>query len=147
MPQLAENRRARYDYEILETFDAGIELSGHEAKSAKLGNPSVAGGHGIIRGGEAYLVGVELPSFQPQNAPDSYDPARVRKLLLKRDEIQYLTGKLQEQLTLIPLSLYTERGLVKVKLGLGKGRKKRDRREYLKKRQAQREIEQHTKRG
>ncbi len=145
MATLAKNRRARYDYSVLEEFDAGIELTGHETKSAKLGHPNITGAHSIIRGKEAYLVGVEIPSFQPNNAPADYDPERTKKLLLKQEEINYLTGKLQENLTLVPLSLYTKRGLVKVKLGLAKGRQKHDRREYLKKREANKEIRRHLK--
>lgn len=135
------NRRAWFDYEILEKFAAGIVLSGHEAKSVKMGHADLAGAHAIARGGELFLVGMNIPSFQPKNAPKDYDPERSRKLLLKKDEIAYLFGKLRSGLTLVPLRVYTtKRGLIKIELGLGRNRKKHDKREAIKKRETEREI-------
>ena len=100
----------------------------------------IAGSHALLRGGEVYLVGATIQSFQPGNAPAGYDATRVRKLLLKRDEVGYLTGKLRAGLTLVPLRAYTHRSFVKLELGLGKGRKKGDKREVIKKREVEREI-------
>lgn len=140
MKVLALNKRAGFDYEILEKFKAGIELTGHEAKSIKMGRVNLAGSHALARNNELYLLGMEVPSFQPKNAPENYDPKRTKKILMNRKEINYLIGKLQTNLTLVPLSAYTERGLVKIELGLGKGRKKKDKRELIKKRETEREI-------
>jgi len=141
MPDLASNRRAMFDYEILERFDAGLVLTGHEAKSAKMGRFDIAGGHAIVRGNEFYLVGATIQSFQPKNAPPSHDPKRTRKFLMKRNELRYLIGKVQSGLTLMPLRAYTHRGFVKLELGLGRGRKKGDKREVIKRRETDREIQ------
>jgi SsrA-binding protein len=140
MPELAVNARVKFDYDILETFEAGIVLSGHEAKSAKQGHLNLAGGRALIRGGEAFLVGVSLAPFQPGNAPADYDPDRARKLLLTKRELLPLIGKLESGLTLVALRAYTHRGLVKISLGLARKRTKGDKREALKRREAGREI-------
>mgnify|MGYP001606785949 FL=1 len=140
MTNLAENRRASFDYEILEKFQAGVELTGHEAKSIKMGRFDLAGAHAILRNDEIFLVGANIPSFQPGNAPQNYEPQRTRKLLLKRDEIKYLIGKTQSGLTVVPLRGYTNRGFVKIEIALAKGRKKHDKREVIKKREVKREI-------
>lgn len=140
MTNLAENRKAGFDYEILEKFTAGIELTGHETKSAKMGRFNLAGSHAIIRNNEVFLVGGNIASFQPGNAPKTYEPQRTRKLLLKRAEIKYLLGKTQSGLTIIPLRAYTNRGFVKVEIALGRGRKKHDKREVIKKREFKRSL-------
>ena len=134
------NKKAAFDYEILETFVAGIELLGHEAKSIKMGRFDLSGSHAVIRGNEAYLVGSTIHPFQVKNTPDNYDPMRTRKLLLTRKEINYLLGKLNEGLTIVPIKSYNKRGFVKIELGLGRGKKKADKRETIKKREAEREI-------
>ena len=134
------NKKAIFDYEILETFVAGIELLGHEAKSIKMGRFDLSGSHAVIRGNEAYLVGSTIHPFQVKNAPDNYDPTRTRKLLLTRKEINYLLGKLNEGLTIVPIKSYNKRGFVKIELGLGRGKKKADKRETIKKREVEREI-------
>ena len=140
MKVFAQNRRARFDYEILETLEAGISLTGHEAKSIKSGHISITGAHVIIRGGDAYVIGMEIPSFQPKNAPQEYDEDRTRKLLLKKEELRYLTGKMQSNLTLVPIKLYSKKAFLKLELGLARGRKKYDKREVIKKRETKREI-------
>ncbi len=140
MAVLALNKRANFDYDILEKFKAGVELTGHEVKSIKMGRINIAGAHATTRGGELFLIGMEVPSFQSGNAPAGYDPGRTKKLLMNREEINHLIGKTQSGLTLVPLRVYTDRGLVKVELGLGRGRKKRDKRELIKKRETEREI-------
>lgn len=140
MTNLAENKRATFDYEILEKFTAGVELIGHEVKSAKMGHFNLAGAHAILKDNEVYLLGASIPSFQPGNAPENYDSERTKKLLLKREEIKYLSGKTKTGLTLVPLRAYTNRGLIKLEIGLARGRKKRDKRELIKKREVKREI-------
>ena len=144
MSEIAVNKRARFDYEILENFSAGIQLTGHEAKSVKMGRVDIAGAHAIERGGEIFVVGMNIPSFQPNNAPANYEPERTRKLLLQKEEIKTIAGKIRTGLTLVPIRVYTHRGFVKVELGLGKGRKKRDKRELIKKRETEREIRGHV---
>ena len=140
MEPYSVNKKAAFDYEILETFVAGIELLGHEAKSIKMGRFDLSGSHAVIRGNEAYLVGSTIHPFQVKNTPDNYDPMRTRKLLLTRKEINYLLGKLNEGLTIVPIKSYNKRGFVKIELGLGRGKKKADKRETIKKREVEREI-------
>lgn len=143
MPVLAENKRAFYDYEILEKYGAGIQLAGFETKSARLGRMNLAGAYALIRNDEAWLLNADIPPYQVANTPPEYDPRRTRKLLLKKSEIKELIGKLsQKGLTLLPLKAYTKgrRNLVKIELGLARGRKTRDRREYLRKKEALKEI-------
>jgi len=141
MKSLSENRRAKFDYEILEKLEAGIELLGHEVKSAKGGRFELSGSYALIRKNEAWLLNSRIPAYQPNNAPESYDPGRTRRLLLNRDEIKNLHGRLGEKgLSLIPLRVYIKKNLVKVELGLGRARKKEDKREYLKKKTARREM-------
>ena len=143
----AENRKARFDYEILETFEAGIELTGIEVKSIRSGKANIAGSFAILRGGEAYLVGSDIPPYQTNNTPQDYDPNRTRKLLLNRSEINYLAGKVNsEKLTLVPLKLYNKKGLIKIELALTRGKKKSDKRETIKKRETKREIARTLKR-
>lgn len=138
---IAENRRARFDYEIGKTHEAGIELRGHEVKSAKTGRMGLVGSYAVIQKGEAWLVNAQIPPYQPGNTPEGYEPGRSRRLLLRAEEIGELTGALkQKSFALIPLRAYTKRGLVKIELGLGRARKKSDKREYLKKRVHEREM-------
>ena len=138
---IAENRRARFDYEIAETYEAGIELKGHEVKSAKGGRLQVAGAHVLIRGGEAWLVNSHIPPYQPKNMPGDYEEDRARRLLLTKDELKALTGSLQEKgQMLIPLRAYLKNGFIKIELGLGRARKKSDKREVIKKRSHEREM-------
>lgn len=137
----SENRRARFDYEFLETFDAGIELSGHEVKSIKSGKANIAGSFVVVRGGEAFLLGASVPPYQPNNLPPGYDADRTRKLLLKKEEIARLAGAGNaERLTIVPLKLYNKHGLVKLELALARSKKKADKRQAIKKREVKREI-------
>lgn len=138
---LAENRRARYDYQILESYEAGLALRGHEVKAIKTGHVSLKGSYVVIKKNEAYLINAFIPPYQPANTPEGYDPERSRKLLLKQSEIKALIGKSKQKgLTLIPLKLYTKRGKVKLEFGTGKGKRKQDKREEIKKREAEREM-------
>lgn len=140
--KLAENRRARYDYEILETYEAGLVLFGHEVKAIKTGHVSLSGSYVVIKDNEAYLINASVPPYQPANTPENYDPERSRKLLLKKIEIKSLIGKSKAKgLTLIPLKLYTKLGRIKLEFALGRGKARIDKREAIKKREAQRDIE------
>ncbi|HUY69678.1 MAG TPA: SsrA-binding protein SmpB [Candidatus Tyrphobacter sp.] len=139
--EAAKNRRAFFDYEILEKHEAGLELLGFEVKAIKTGHINLAGAYVIIRGNEAELINADIPPYQPLNTPSGYDPKRGRRLLLSKEEIKRLSGKSQEKgLTLIPLRVYTKRGFVKLELALGRSRKKTDKRELIKKRDVEREI-------
>jgi len=146
MKPLAENKKAYFNYEILDRFRAGISLIGQEVKSIKSGRINLAGSYVVLRNEEAYLVGANVPAYQPKNAPGDYDPERSRKLLLRKAEIKKLIGKCKERgLTLVPLRVYTIKGRIKIEFGVAKGRKKIDKRELIRKREAKREIEKQLK--
>ena len=141
MRPLAENRRARFDYEILEKFEAGMVLAGYEVKSIKSGRISLASSYVVFKNEEPYLLNANVPPWQPKNMPKDYDPARLRKLLLNKKEIKYLIGKSEQKgLTLVPLKVYTKGGKIKLEFGLARGRKKPGKKELLKKRAIEREI-------
>lgn len=148
MSILAENRKVRFDYEILDAFEAGLELKGWEVKSLRNKRGSLAGAHAIIRGGEAYLVGMQIPPYQAKNIPKDYEEDRTLKLLLNKKEINHLEGKLsQKSLTIVPIKLYTKGNKIKIEIGLAKGKKKADKREKIKERETKRKIEREMKRG
>jgi len=141
MANYAENRKARFDYEILETFEAGLALTGQEVKSIRFGRAQIAGSYVTFQREELYLVGANIPPYQPANAPSSYDPQRSRKLLLHSKEIKYLFGKSKERgLTLAPIRLYNKGAQIKLEFGVARGKKKYDKRETLKRRAAEREM-------
>lgn len=141
MPDLAVNKRARFDYEILETFEAGIELLGFEVKAIRAGHLNLGGSYVIIRGNEAYLINADMPPYQPMNTPDGYDSKRNRRLLLGRHEIKTLMGRVKEsKLTIIPINCYTYGRFIKLKIGLGRPKKKSDKRETIKKRDVERDM-------
>ena len=145
---LSENRRARFDYDIIDTYEAGIELKGFEVKSVTSGRGNLTGAYAIVRGGEVWLLNMEIPPYQPANMPSDYDSTRTRRLLLKKEEIKVLTGKIKERgLTLIPLKLYSKNRRIKIALGLGKAKKKYDKREAIKKRETEREIRRQMRKG
>lgn len=142
MKILLDNKKAKYDYEILETFEAGLELRGWEVKSLKNKRGSLSGAHAIIRGGEIYIVGFNIPPYQAKNLPANYEEDRTLRLLLRKKEIKYLTGKLaQKRLTLTPIMVYTKGNKVKIKIGLAKGKRKYEKREKLKRVEAKRKID------
>lgn len=147
MSDLAVNRRAGFEYEVLEGYEAGIALTGQEVKSARAGRMELAGAFAIIRGGEAWLVSAAIPPYQAQNAPPGYDPARPRKLLLKRGEIRELIGRLAGGLTLVPLKVYTKGPRIKLALGLARRRKRYDKRERIREREERRDMERAIKGG
>lgn len=140
MPLLADNRKARFDYEILETYKAGIVLFGFETKAIRAGKAQLVGSFVLIRGNEAFWVNGGVAPYQPKNTPAWYAPDRTRKLLLTKKEIAELQGKTsQKGLTLLPLSLYTERRRIKLDIGLARSRKKYEKREVIKKREFEKE--------
>jgi len=139
---IAENKKAYFNYEILEKFEAGIVLSGQEVKSLKIRGANLGGSYVILKGEEVFWVGTKIPPYQPKNAPSNYDPERARKLLLKKSEIKYLIGKShQKGLTLVPLKLYTTgKGKIKLEFGLARGKRKIDKREKIKRRDEERQT-------
>lgn len=138
---ITTNKRAYFDYQILEAYEAGIELLGLEVKSIKTGRINLAGTYVVIRDGQAWLLNADIPAYQPKNAPPDYDPKRTRRLLLKKSEIKNLIGRIQEKgLTLMPLKVYTKNRRIKMGIGLAKSRKKQDKRELIKRREAEKEM-------
>jgi SsrA-binding protein len=142
MPVYIENKKARLDYEIFQEFEAGMELFGTEVKALRGKKGSLVGARVIVRGGEAYLVGATFPPHQEANAPRDYDPKRNRRLLLTKKEILALSVRERERgFTIVPLSVYTSGRKLKLKLAVGRGRKKYDKREVIRKRETKRSIE------
>ena len=140
MPVLATNKRANFDYEVIQTWEAGLELTGNEVKSIRLGLASLKEAYVIIKNSELFLTGAHIGKY-PKSGEVAYDPTRDRKLLLKKAEIMQIVGlKTQQGLTLIPIKLYTSGHRIKLEIGLGRGRKKADKRELIKKRDLDREI-------
>jgi SsrA-binding protein len=138
---IATNRRARFDYEISETVEAGLVLVGSEVKSLRNGRADLKDAYAAVDHGEMWLYGLRISPYE--FAPDGgHDPDRDRKLLLHREEIEKIGSKLAERgLTLVPIRLYFKDGKAKVELGLGKGKSKYDKRETLKRKQADREMD------
>jgi SsrA-binding protein len=137
---VASNRKARHDYSIIDTLEAGMALTGTEVKSLRAGRASLVDAFGQVKDGEIYLHGMHIPEYT-QGTWTNHEPRRVRKLLLKRTEISRLIGKLQESgLTLVPLSVYFSDGWAKVELSLARGKRTYDKRQDLAKRDAEREI-------
>ncbi len=146
MKLIAENKRAYFNYQILEKFEAGISLIGQEVKSIKTRGVNLAGSYIVVKDEEVFWIGTNIPPYQPKNAPPDYNPERSRKLLLQKSEIKYLIGKAKQRgLTLIPLKVYTKRGKIKLEVGIAKGLKKVDKRELIKKREIKKEIEKELK--
>jgi SsrA-binding protein len=143
---LIENKKARFNYEILETLEVGIELLGHEVKSIREKLGSLEGARVIVRGGEAFMVGATIPPYQPKNTDASYVPDRNRKLLLaKKEIIQIADTESKKGLTIVPLSVYNKGKKIKVSIGIVRGKKKHDKRETIKKRETDRDIRRSLK--
>lgn len=144
---LADNPKAKYDYEILETFEAGLVLSGQEVKAARQGHLSLKGAYAAIRQGEVWLLGSHLSPYSKAGPLPGYDPSRSRKLLLTKNEIKRLVGRLQtERLTLLPIKVYTKGRRLKISLGLGRGKRQYEKKETIKKMAIKREIQQALRR-
>jgi len=140
--EIVFNKKIPFDYEIKERFEAGIVLKGPEVKSVKEGQVNLKNSYAVFHKDEIYLIGLYIAPYRKAGLLlKDYNPERPRKLLLRKEEINYLKGKLQERgLTLLPLRVYTKGSLIKIELVLGKGRKKIDKRELIKKREAKRRI-------
>jgi SsrA-binding protein len=139
---VASNRRARHDYQILESLEAGIQLTGSEVKSLRAGRASLTEAYGQIRDGEAWLEGMHIPPYE-QGVTRGYDPIRPRKLLLHRREIDRLFGKVKQQgLAMVPMRVYFTHGIAKLELGLGKGKREYEKRQSIARRDSEREMEQ-----
>lgn len=139
MKSLATNKRARFDFDITDTYDAGLVLTGAEVKALKSGNASLTGSYVKISPTGASLINAHIGAYK-YAVQDGYEPTKTRKLLLNKKEINALIGK-DKGATIIPLEIYIgQRNLVKLKIGVGRGRKKEDKREYIKKRDIRREV-------
>lgn len=135
------NKKAYFDYQLLETFEAGINLYGHEVKSVRLGKADLSGSFVRIIGSEAYLVNAKIFPYQPGQI-EGYDERRTRKLLMHKKEIISLKSRIEgSNLSLVPISMYLRHGFVKVEVALGKGKKKYEKREAIKKKDIQRDLE------
>ncbi len=138
---LISNRKAHFNYEITNKFQAGIELLGFEVKSVKKGQGSLEGTYITIRGAEAFIIGMNIPPYQVANTPKDYEPTRNRRILLTKKEISELEGvEKQKGLTLVPLSVYNKGKKLKLEFGIARGKKKFDKRETTKKREVTRET-------
>lgn len=145
---IAANDRARYDYEILESFEAGIVLSGQEVKAAKTGLMKLRGAHVVFHGKEAFLLASHIAKYPKAGPLPEYDPERSRKLLLHASELSKLRAKLETKgLTIVPLRAFIKGGRIKVDIGLARGKQQFEKRASIKKRELDREIRSHLKRG
>ncbi|OGN03175.1 MAG: SsrA-binding protein [Candidatus Yanofskybacteria bacterium RIFCSPHIGHO2_01_FULL_43_42] len=145
MAEYANNPKAGFDYEILETLEAGLVLEGHEVKSIKTGKASIKGSYVKIVNDEPYLIGATISPYQPVNTPKNYDPQRSRKILLSKKEISTLIGTAHAHgLTLVPLKIYDKKGRLKLLVGIARGKKKYDKREAIKRKDVQRTKERGT---
>lgn len=146
MPTLAFNKRANFDYEISDKYEAGLVLSGPEVKSVKMGHISLKESFVTLKGMELFLTNAHITPYKQAGEIKGYNPTQPRKLLLKKSEIKHLAGKVRIQgLTLVPISVYTKKRLVKLCFGLGKGKKKYDKRDDISKREVERNIRRELK--
>jgi SsrA-binding protein len=137
---IARNKRARHDYQIIDTWEAGIVLTGTEVKSLREGKANLTDSYGILNDGEVFLLNLHIPPYEQGNR-FNHEPTRTRKLLMHRKEIRKLIGAVERQgLTLVPLEMYFKRGVAKVTVALGKGKKLHDKRADEKKREDQRDM-------
>ena len=143
---LVEYKKALLKFAPLETFSAGLELVGTEVKSLRNKLGSMDGSRVVVRGGEAFIVGMTIPPYQTKNTSESYDPERPRRLLLKKSEVLELANaEAKKGLTIVPLEVYSSRGLIKARIAIVRGKGKADKREDLKKKDAKREAERTLK--
>src|SRR3989344_4338805 len=141
MTVFANNQKAFFDYELISKFSAGLELLGLEVKSVRAGKISLRGAFIAVRGSEAYLVGADIPAYQPKNAPKEYDAMRARKLLVSKAELAELgEAESTKGLTIVPLSVYNKGRFLKLDIAIARGKKKFDKRHTIKKRDTEREL-------
>lgn len=147
MPIYMENRKAHFNYSIEDTYEAGIELLGAEVKAIRNGDGNINSAFCIVRGSEAYIIGMNIPPYQPKNMSEGYNPDRTRRLLLSKKEIKKLGDKDEiKGLTLVPLSVYSKGPYIKVSVAIARGKKEFDKRETIKGRDLDREMEREYKR-
>ncbi len=142
MKVYSENKKANFDYDVLEKFEAGLVLFGQEVKSIKTGRINLSGSYVSLATGEPFWVGIKIPPYQPNNAGADYNEERLRKLLLNKKEINYLAGKTKTKgFSLIPLKIYENNGRIKLEFGLARGKRKFNKKEKIKKK----DIERNTR--
>ncbi len=145
---VADNRQARFLYEILETYEAGIELLGTEVKSIRAGKANLRDGYGLLRNGEIWLLNAHISPHSTTSQYFNHEPTRTRRMLMHKQEIRKLIGKVEQQgLTLVPLKMYLKKGRVKLTIALVRGKKLHDKRDDLKKRDDKRDMDRAIKRG
>jgi SsrA-binding protein len=141
MTDLIRNKKAGFNFELQERYEAGLELLGTEVKSLRGGQGKLEGAHVVVRGGEAYLVGASIPAYQKANAPKDYEPERVRRLLLSKKTVQELHTVSEKQgLTIVPIRCYNKRSKLKLEIAVARGKKKHDKRETIKERESKRDV-------
>ncbi|MDQ5901307.1 MAG: SsrA-binding protein [Patescibacteria group bacterium] len=141
MKTTQNNRKASFNYEILDKYTGGISLFGFEVKSIKEGKGSINEAYIKVKGDEVFLVGAHIPPYQPKNTPEDYNPYRERKILLNKKEVLELKKRVQEaNLTIVPISLYNKSRYIKIDIALARGKKTVDKRQSIKKRDIEREI-------
>lgn len=146
MPKLAENRKGLFDFEILERYEGGLVLHGHEVKSVRHGGMKLKGAYVTMRGGEVWLLGAHIQKYTKAGTLEHYDPDRIRKVLLRKRELKSLAGKLEQKgLTLVPISVYTKGSKIKIEVGLARGKKQFEKKEKIKRRDLDREIRRSLK--
>ncbi|MCC7404358.1 MAG: SsrA-binding protein SmpB [Bdellovibrionales bacterium] len=144
---IADNRKARFDYDILDTYEAGIVLMGSEVKALRAGQCTLKDAYVAFQGHEAFLQNSHIPIYKPSSY-NNHHPERLRKLLLHEEELNKIAAAIQEKgLSCVPLKIYFKRGKVKVELGLGRGKKKHDKRDSIKKRDVTRELQKSMRRS
>lgn len=144
---LIDNKKAYFDYDLSQKYEAGIELLGFEVKSLRKGQGSLLGSYVIVRGGEAYVINMQVPPLQPSNTPSDYNPERERKILLSKKEIKELEEiEKQKGLTIVPIMVYNKGRKIKVEIAVARGKKRFDKRESIKKRETDIEIRREFKR-
>lgn len=144
---LIDNKKAYFDYDLTKKYEAGIELLGFEVKSLKKGQGSLLGSYVIVRGGEGYVINMQIPPFQPNNTPLDYNPQRERKILLSKKEIKELVEiEKQKGLTIVPIMVYNKGRKIKIEIAVARGKKRYDKRQTIKNREAEIEIRREFKR-
>jgi SsrA-binding protein len=143
---IIHNKKASFNFELLERFEAGIELFGHEVKAIKAGKAHLEGARVLVRGGEVYLVGATIFAYQESNSPKTYNPMRNRRLLLhKKEMLQIASAEATKGLTIVPISMYNKGRKLKLEIAIARGKKLTDKRETIKKRDTNRDVERETK--
>lgn len=146
MSNYVTNKKATFDYDLLDKYEAGISLLGTEVKSIRAGRGKLEGGHVIIRGNEAFLVGASIPAYQKANTPEDYDPERTRKLLLSKKELAKLFMESEQKgLTIVPIRLYNKNHNLKLEIAIARGKKRFDKRNTIKARDTKRDLERTLK--